>query len=238
MGMFDKTYADLISRVRAICHLVGDVPYTDNDLLAIVRDSIGEVFLSIPLFHEKFWSSGIGVSTAINPAARDFSKPDDCWRIIRMQAVEDETSDVAYDFLEASLNEVDAEYRRDVDGDDPLEMETQNLFADIGNKIFLTKVCTFATLYYIYDPVKKDMSATTASIASCPSALHMPVILLASSLVDAHTNAERSVGLERRARALLGAYLQGENLAQQQAISRRVSYVNKLKSTTIRVNDY
>lgn len=236
MAIFDKTYAQLISRVRAICHLVGDIPYNDDDLLDIVRDSIGEVFLTIPLFHEKFWMSGLEISTEPDYSGRGVYKPNDYWRIVKMSAICD--GERIYDFLEAGINEVDAEFRRELDEDDPLEMETQNLFADMGDMIFLSKACTSVTINYVYDPVMKDTAATIGSIASCPSVLHMPVVLLASSLVDAHTNAERSTGLERRARALLASYVQAEHQVSQQAISRRLSYVNQPKSTTIRVNDY
>ena len=210
MAIFATTYATGIAILRGMCHLVGDVPYTDTVLQDVLRLAVGEVFARVPLVHDRYW-----VKTKTESSLGDvrvLTKADDFFRVVELYASSSTATDPPEftEFREAGLQEVEDEVRAGVVIDaavtagtnDPNYLPEQNLFASRGGSLVLNREVDTYTMQYVYDPARADFGVETSVAMSVPDHLLSAVFLLAAWQIESHNNAERAVGHRNAARGL------------------------------------
>lgn len=175
-------YGDLISSVRKQAHLIGNDPFTDDDLFVLLKESLGDTFVGVTYLQERFWSEESNV-TVVDLA---IAKPHNLFKVVAITGLSADGEPVLID-KEAKYSEVKIEQSQD---------EPLYLYAFRGENIVVSvDVPTDALLIFVRDPVTE--ASTSADVIDVPDSLLGLIVQRAIAKAEAHRDATKTEVLLR-----------------------------------------
>jgi hypothetical protein len=240
MSMFTKTYGDAVTLLRGIAHLVGETPFTDEMLYGILQASVGELFIRMAPVQERYWVKNLTLSGLGD--VREIDKPDDFYRGIEFYGSSSTatTTPEYTEWREANLKEVEDEVRREsgIDTTDTRSLQMQNLWADAGEKIRLSRAVDDFEGKYVYDPSYQSSVIGGSTVLGVPAHFYMIVVYLTASIIESHANEERGQNHNRRASMLIDKFLDGVIVSEEHSFNRKRSYHRSKEFDQIKIQDY
>lgn len=211
------TYSTMISMVRSMCHIIGDVPYSNAIIIEMIRASLGEAFSLCGDLHERYWMKNIYVTPAEFPQITGLIRVVSISNVLYIAGGDTVDNEP---WQQASLKEVLA-----VSNDD----SPDRLWAHDSDGEIVTSIPMYSyTLSYIKDPSSDVVNENDADtlIIDMPMAIMSVVLYKTAAKLDAHTNMERAQGLLLEANNMLKGFIQSQIMSEDKGYQRRKDFTS------------
>jgi hypothetical protein len=226
MATTGVSYDKMTEMVRSLTKLVGNVPFSNDNIFEFTRASLGEVFAVMGDLHDRYWSM---VGLCSGAAGTLFVLPKGCTRVLTITEATGLDSALA-GWREASLLEV---LDRQAESDPP------HLWAygpGDGNISVTKSLITAPKVAYIKDPSFERPQG--ADLINLPQALIGAVLYKTAAKIEAKGNMERAQGLLADAAQTTQAFIQTQISAEGKSFARRKDYVRGQKTKQVVTTEF